>query len=216
MKQIRKVEPQFFKDYVNNSKPANCGILSRDIGNDVRTYMLSGMTPDSEENIPSEQNYQCAYTELDIEPEGNISHVDHFRKQSMFQSHRYIFDWNNLFTACNNENIGAKYKDKNIKQSDYQYLINPASENPNDYLTYSLLGDFLEKSDNMDSVEYIKAKTMIDLFNLNDYSLKQQRLTVSKQVQNMCELLSLEEIKNEIGRFDNFIEFVYNACVEIN
>ncbi len=208
MKKINKNEPQFFKDYLKTNKPKTWGELSRDISFDVRKYMLSGMTPDNNEYI-SEQNYQCAYTEIDIEPEE--SHVDHFKKQSMFQKHEFIFDWSNLFTASNNEDYGAKHKDKNININDYEYLINPALENPNKYLTYTLLGDVVEKSHDKNSIEYLKAKKTIDLFNLNDYALVEQRKTVSRQIKKMYEQLSLDEIKRNIGRFDTFVEFAYKA-----
>ena len=104
--------------------------------------MLSGLTPENKEYIP-EQNFQYAYTEVDIEPESSRSHFDHFRKQSMFHSHQYIFSWSNLFTASKNENFGAKYKDKHIDKADYQFLIDPSIDSPNDCLTYSLLGNIL-------------------------------------------------------------------------
>jgi len=181
----------------------------------VRTYMLSGMHPDNTET-PSEQNFQCAYTELNIEPESSDSHVDHFLKQSIAPSPKDIFNWSNLFTAYNSENFGAKSKDKKIKTDDYQYLINPALENPKDYLTYNLLGQILENTEDKKSNQYKKAKTTIELFNLNDRSLTQQRFTVSKQVKVMYDQLSLEEIKNEIGRFDNYVEFLYKAYNEMN
>ena len=214
MKKILKNQPQFFIDYLIKKKPNTWGELSKEVRHNVRIYMLSGMCPDDNtEIIPSEQNFQCAYTELNIEPES--SHVDHFRKQSIFPSHKYIFNWSNLFTACNNEDFGAKFKDKKIKKVDYQCLINPALDDPNDYLTYNLLGEILEKASDKKSIQYKKAKTTIYLFNLNDYSLVQQRKTVSKQVQAMCDQLTLEEIKKEIGRFDNFVEFAYKTFNEM-
>lgn len=90
--------------------------------------MLSGLVPDEtlEQNTISEQNFQCAYTEIDIEENGNSSHIDHFRKQSMFPNLR--FEWSNLFTSTNNEYYGAKYKDNiyRIQRDEYQNLINPA------------------------------------------------------------------------------------------
>ena len=213
MKKILKNQPQFFIDYLIKKKPNTWGELSKEVRHNVRIYMLSGMYPDDTETIPSEQNFQCAYTELNLE--SSNSHVDHFLKQSISSSPKDVFNWLNLFTACNSENFGAKSKDKIIKKEDYDYLINPALDDPNDYLTYSLWGNILEKEKDTESISYKKAKKTIKLFNLNDYSLVQQRKIVSKQVQAMCDQLTLEEIKKEIGRFDNFVEFAYKAYNEI-
>ncbi len=214
MKRIIKKEPAFFSNYISNKKTTSWQELSRDIGNDVRVYMLSGMTPDNCECC-SEQNYQCAYTELNIEPEATYSHIDHFKKRSIFKETASIFDWFNLFTASNHEDYGAKYKDKNIRKQDYKHLINPAFENPADYFTYNLLGDIVIKSKNKSSIEYLKAKKTIDLFNLQDKSLIEQRKSVAMQVKAMCKQLSLDDIKNEIGRFDSFVEFSYNAYNQV-
>ena len=114
--------------------------------------------------------------------------------------------------ACNSEYYGAKHKDKKIKRSDYDFLINPGAENPVDFLTYTLTGKIVELSNDEESTLYKKAKATIELFNLNDISLHNQRRTVSKQVQAVHDQLPLEEIKNEIGRFDSFIEFVFETC----
>lgn len=216
MKKITKVEPKFFTSYFEKERPETWEELSRAIGYDIRTYMLSGISPDGEEINPSEQNYQCAYTELDIEPEGSSSHVDHFRKQSMFQAHNYIFNWINLFTACNSNDYGAKHKDRNIQKEDYEYLINPAIDNPSKYITYNLLGKAIEASQDTNSKDFKIAKKTIDLFNLNERSLKAHRLSVSKQVQSVCNQLPLVEIKADIGKFDSFVEFVFKSCVEID
>ncbi len=209
MKKINKKEPEFFQNYIKSENPTSWKKLSKAIGKDIRNYMLSGFMPDGKIK-PAEQNNQCAYTELHIEPDTSSSHIDHFRKQSMFP--KEIFKWTNLFTVCNNENYGAKYKDKNIRQDDYKLLINPALENPKEYLTYTLNGHICEKSSNKNSYEYLKANKTIELFNLKDYSLQQQRLAVAYQVKAMCDQLSVEEIKKQIGRFDSFVEFVYDFC----
>jgi len=214
MKHITKNEPHFFSIYLYDHPPNTWEEVSRAIGHDVRVYMLSGMMPDGNELIPSEQNYQCAYTELDIEPEGRDSHIDHFRKQSMFQDLR--FEWTNLFTACNHDDYGAKHKDQHIVPSDYDDLIHPAIDHPSQYLTYNLLGKVIEVSQDVQSDAYKQAKKTLDLLNLNAYSLKQQRLAVSKQVQAVYKQLSLDEIKENVGKFDRFVEFVYHAYKEMD
>lgn len=216
MKKITKVEPEFFSSYLEKEKPETWEELSRAIGYDIRTYMLSGMSPDGDEINPSEQNYQCAYTELDIEPESSHSHIDHFRRKSGNMFPNLIFNWTNLFTACNNNDFGAKHKDRNIKKDDYEFLINPALDNPSKYITYNLLGKVIEVSKDTDSKEFKIAKKTIELFNLNEPALKAHRLSVSKQVQSVSNQLPLVEIKADIGRFDSFVEFVFKSCIEID
>ena len=71
MKKIEKNEPQFFSDY---PKPHSWGELSKKIGWNIRIFILSGLTEETE--VSAEQNFQCAYTETDIEPEGISSHID--------------------------------------------------------------------------------------------------------------------------------------------
>ncbi len=80
MRKIDKKEPDFYKEIIRKYKPEKWN----DIHNkaDIRFYMLS-----------DEQNFQCAYTELRIEPE--TSHIDHYIKQSFilndFQLCNYFY-----------------------------------------------------------------------------------------------------------------------------
>jgi len=150
MKQINKKEPEFYKLFLSENSPELWEKLSLKIGYNVRNYMLM-----------EEQNFQCAYTELRIEPEE--SHIDHFRKRSLFPE--LTFKWDNLLTSCNYEYYGAKYKDKHIKKRHYSNLINPVTNNPELYFMYSFTGEILITDKNED------AKLTIDLFNLNDRSL---------------------------------------------
>ncbi|MGB1205260.1 MAG: retron system putative HNH endonuclease [Chitinophagales bacterium] len=201
MKKIDKSEPSLFTDFIKKEKPKIWADFN--IGYDTRSYMLC-----------DEQNFQCAYTEIAIEPENTSSHIDHFRKKGMFP--KQCFEWQNLLTACNNEKYGAKYKDKNIKEEDYKLLIQPAIENPKSFFIYSFIGDIIPLSKDEQSNSYKKAKTSIDLFNLNHKSLKEQRKTVYKQVEAMYTFLTLKQLKEVIGRFDSFIEYVYYTLKQID
>ena len=115
MKRINKKEPVFFSEFIRKKKPVEWDEVSCAIGKDIRTYILSGSKPESkkEQNNFSEQNFQCAYTETDIEPKSASSHIDHFRKQSIFPSLK--FSWSNLLVSTNNESFGAKYKDNKFR-----------------------------------------------------------------------------------------------------
>lgn len=211
MKKINKREPEFFKSYIVKNKPIDWGALSKEIGYDIRDYMLSGSEPDKKNiNVnESEQNFQCAYTEIDIEPERN-SHIDHFKKQDLFP--RLKFDWQNIFACSNISYIGAKHKDNKykIKREDYELLINPVSDDPNDYFQYAITGEIIIRSNDKNSVNYKKAKTTIDVFNLNDKYLVELRKTVAKQLMDYGNSLSISDLKQNIGKFESFIDYIYN------
>jgi len=189
MKNIIKLEPTEFRQFIEKNNPQTWGEVSTEIGDNLRKYMLR-----------HEQNFQCAYTEIRIENDSTVSHIDHFHKQSMFPKKRFL--WNNLLTSCNSEFYGAKFKDKRITESDYKYLINPVLSNPATHLEYAITGEILSKD------EY--GKTTIELFNLNDKSLVEQRSTIAKQIKLMCNDFEVDELINQYMKFETFIRFVYN------
>lgn len=190
MKQISKQEPKFYQDFIRKKLPTEWRDVSLSIGYELRMFMLM-----------EEQNYQCAYTEIRVEPED--THIDHFRKQSLFPNMR--FDWNNLLASGNSEAYGARYKDKKLKkQQDYKFIINPVVDNPKDYFTYSFTGDIL--ADENDS----KAVKTIDYFNLNDYALLEQRKQVIREIQEMYKQFTVEELVKYIGKFESLIRSIYS------
>jgi uncharacterized protein (TIGR02646 family) len=190
MKPISKKEPPFYRDFIKQNSPTEWSDVSLSIGYELRMLMLM-----------EEQNYQCAYTEIRVEPED--SHIDHFRKQSLFQN--LIFDWNNLLVSCNSEAYGAKCKDKKLKKrEDYQFLINPVVDNPKDYFIYALTGDILV--DEHDP----KAVMTIDYFNLNDYALLEQRKQVIREIKEMYKQFTVDEFVKYIGKFESFIRSIYS------
>ncbi len=190
MKQIIKSEPKEFTRFVVKNNPKTWNNLSKKIGNQLRVYMLE-----------NEQNFQCAYTEIHINTDGLESHIDHFQKQSLYP--KLIFEWTNLFVACNCEYYGAKFKDKIIKEVDYQYVINPAKINPANHFNYSVTGEILSKDD--------FGKTTIDLFNLNDKSLVEQRNTVAKQIKLLHNIFDADELVNHFQKFESFIREIYKS-----
>jgi uncharacterized protein (TIGR02646 family) len=190
MKKINKKQPDFYKAFLEKNTPRSWETLTREIGYDIRRHMLT-----------EEQNFQCAYTETRLDPSSGQSHTDHFKKQNLFPD--MIFEWDNLFTACNNEYYGAKFKDRNIKKADYQYLINPAKEDPQKHFSYSMTGEVLADHDDE------KGKLTIDSFNLNDYALREQRKQVAYHIKAMHKDFSCEELVGLIGKFESFIKSIY-------
>jgi uncharacterized protein (TIGR02646 family) len=157
--------------------------------------------------LDNEQNGQCAYTEISVT--ANNSHIDHFVKQEFLNKglfrHLDIFDWENLFTACMSEEYGAKYKDKHkhIRPEDYKFLINPATENPADYLEYTFTGDILAKDNNA------KGEQTIRLFNLNAPALKERRKAVALQLNSYGSQFSCEELVKDLREFESMVTALY-------
>jgi uncharacterized protein (TIGR02646 family) len=188
MKKIDKNEPDLFINYLKKNKPQSWGILSKAIGNDIRSYMLA-----------EEQNCQCAYTEIRLSP--GSSHVDHFRKQSLFPT--LIFKWNNLFTSCNSDCYGARFKDSKIKRENYKYIINPGENETQNCFNYSITGEILADENNE------QAQITIALFNLNDYALVEQRKAAALAVMAMRKQFTVDKLVELIGQFESFIRAVY-------
>ena len=189
MKKINKSEPVFYQNYISGNKPQTWKQLSFDIGFDMRTYMLM-----------EEQNFQCAYTEIRLEPEQ--SHIDHFKKKSLYPN--LTFQWNNLLTSSNYDFYGARFKDKHIKKAHYQNIINPVIENPQQYFTYSFTGEILIDPKNE------KAKLTVEIFNLNDRSLVEQRKAIAEVIRAMVHQFTVEELIDYIGKFESFIRTLYS------
>ena len=188
MKKIDKNKPDLFRNYLKKINPKKWAILSKAIGYDIRSYMLA-----------EEQNCQCAYTEIRLSP--GSSHVDHFRKQSLFPT--LILKWNNLFTSCNSDCYGAKFKDRKIKREDYRYVINPGEDDTRNCFNYSITGEILVDENNK------QAQITIALFNLNDYALVEQRKAAAQAVMAMRKQFNVDELVEYIGQFESFIRAIY-------
>jgi uncharacterized protein (TIGR02646 family) len=86
------------------------------------------------------QGQRCAYCERRTGDERNDGHIEHFRNQA---NHGELeCDWANLFWSCSDEKTCGKYKDKCTKESgpqkkfDREDVIDPANEDPEDFLLF--------------------------------------------------------------------------------
>ena len=118
-----------------------------------------------------EQHRLSGYTEEPVR--FDISHIDHFRKQSLFNS--LVFDWNNFIVDSNDETHGAKFKDKYVKtMADNEKLINPVEEDASHYFKYELNGK-VNVADGLSETGRKRAAYTIEAFNLNESSLVERR-----------------------------------------
>ena len=114
------------------------------------------------------------------------------------------FAYNNLLVSCNSEEYGAKYKDKQIKsKADYTFLINPTVDAPSDYIEYTFTGEMEAIGENQKGIQ------TINYFNLNEQSLVNRRKRVIKNLGNMKDYLTEDELVAAIGEFETMIRQLY-------
>ncbi|MCW3126356.1 MAG: hypothetical protein JWO03_2014 [Bacteroidetes bacterium] len=154
--------------------------------------------------LETEQNWQCAYTELRLTEKNSDSHIDHFKRKHGALFPKLVFEYSNLFTASLDEDFGAKYKDKFVKAvADYDNLLSPSEINPANF-NYNIATGAIEGNT-------IKAKYTIEAFNLNHSDLKRNRLERIKLLEDYKDLYPLEETIGYIGEFESLIRYIYNV-----
>lgn len=115
----------------------------------------------------------CGYTEVPLSKDNR--HIDHYIKRDFAPD--LTFCWNNMIAAVKDSRFGADYKDEHVKRNDYDKseccytdILNPLKDEFAGRFRFSADGT-IEPSDSQD----IKAEKTIELFNLNEKSLKERR-----------------------------------------
>lgn len=199
MRKINKGEPiPEFQKWVNENKTTNWDDLPPDVSSKVRFHIMT-----------NEQNNLCGYTELPITMEK--SHIDHFRKRNGMGFESLTFDWNNFIIASIDDGFGAKYKDSRkskLTKDDYALIFNPIECGMDDFVEYDTDGKMYPLDEND-----CRVKRTIDVFNLNDPSLKNRRKSLIKNVVDCFEGgLGDEDIRNCLKNkgFPSVIEWELN------
>lgn len=144
-----------------------------------------------------EQHCMSGYTEKPLLLAG--SHIDHFRKQSLFNA--FVFDWNNFVVDGVDETYGARFKDKYVKScEDNEKLINPVTEDASRYFKYELNGNIAVVT-GLTPDDSARADYTIKAFNLNEASLSEHRRiiinTILDAYQDLSDELILEALDAE-------------------
>jgi len=188
MKTIKEV-PAFFSDYLKNKKPVVWNDLDTETNTQLRTHIKT-----------TEQHNVDAYTQQKLN--AKIEHIDHYKKRALFP--KLCFDYNNLFVANRNDEYGASYKDKKIKQADYDSIYNPALHKDKFEFSYDGSISPLNKNDD-------KAKRTIEMFNLDCSVLKMRRRDVFVEANNMSNQFNKDEIIKLFGyEFHTGIDLLIN------
>jgi uncharacterized protein (TIGR02646 family) len=192
VRQINKIDSTFFDHNVKHHKPKNWD-ETKPFRAELREHILV-----------NEQNHQCAYTELYINSASpNECHIDHFKKRQLFPD--LFDDYNNLFVATNNEDFGAKYKDKGLKdKAAYDLLLSPLSVRAT-YFTYDKATGEMEGNS-------LEASRTIEVFNLNHPYLVLRRLRIIETVTSYKDQeMSFDLALSATRGFENLIQYIYTV-----
>jgi uncharacterized protein (TIGR02646 family) len=202
MFKIDKNEPIFFKKA--KSKVKKTRISSAWSSSEIET-----IRPKLREYILlEEQNLLCAYCEREIDDNPKNSNIDHFRLKAGHLFPEKTLDYNNLLVSCNTKGRCSNYKDKHIKSKDeYNNIVNPITENPDDFFDYLLTGRIVAIDKNP------KSEFTIDIFQLGrerEESLSRQRKDIADSLEHIKNL-SLDEVYEIFGNeFYSFIKIIYS------
>jgi len=192
MFKVDKNEPEFFIDAKRRvNRPNESRAWSDENITNIRANLAT--------EILTEQNSLCIYCEKSVEDYPKNCHIDHFKKRDLFPNE--TLNYNNLIISCNEERRCAKYKDKHISREDYNRFINPVIENPEDFLEYTFYGE-LEPKSNLSESDIVKAEFTIEILNLNDRSLVEERKNF---ISILCSFISQIETIEQLNVFKNFI-----------
>lgn len=192
---IHKNEPYYFTVAKNKVKTPKVKWAWEDrairkISEKLREYILL-----------DEQNLCCAYCQKEIDASKYCSNIDHFKTRNLFPE--LTLEYNNLLVSCNTKNRCSSSKDSQTSilktREDYKKIVNPVSDNPDEYFDYLATGEIIGKNE--------KAQFTIELFNLKDTSLTQCRLEVAKVLVSID--LSVEEICDILPDYHSFIKNIY-------
>jgi len=160
--------------------------------------------------LKEEQHNLSGYTEKPLVT-ANV-HIDHFKKQALFNDREHVFGWENMIVDEHAE-YGADHKDKTLKQrSDYTKLINPVTEDPHHFLTYMDAG-IVRPQEAISPDDIQKANYTIETFNLNHPLLVEKKRIAIMYVRKYKEYgLTDAEIKDcmkDYG-FPSVVEYALN------
>ena len=125
----------------------------------------------------------CGYTEVPLNQ--GLSHIDHYIKRDIDPN--LTFCWENMIAAVKDDKFGADWKDNHIKRNDYdkkmkcyRNVLNPITSDFIDRFKFATDG-FMEPVDRNDQI----AQNTIDVFNLNEFSLKNRRKEAMQAARDM-------------------------------
>ena len=206
MRRINKSEePQSLRSF-NKAKHEKWG----EIHNEANWHVYN----DCLRQCIEDQAHLCGYTEVPLTEKNR--HIDHYIKRDFAPD--LTFCWNNMIAAVKGSRFGADYKDKHVKRNDYDKseccytdIFNPVKDEFAGRFRFSADGT-IEPSDNKD----IKAEKTIELFNLNEKSLKERRKVQMENVRTYIENDYTKEATLAALTEDGFVSAIEYELSQVN
>lgn len=205
MFKIVKDEPDCFKDAKNKVKLPLISSAWNEIGNAEKSFKKRLIR----HILRKEQNNVCAYCEKEIKYYGKVSGIDHFKKRD--DCPKDVLNYNNLLVSCQAQGHCESFKDsqKSHTCADYDNIINPTIDNPNDFFEYGLAGDILIK-ENLNNIQKKKAEFTIKIFKLNAQSLIEARKRITPHLEKYAKQgFEMNDIFEYLSGYQSFIENIY-------
>lgn len=203
MLDIKKEEPIFFKEIKKN-------ILQTKVSSAWKENSVRNISHILREHILlDEQELLCCYCEKEIDESSEVSNIDHFKTRNLFPN--LTLDYNNLVVSCNANKQCSSYKDKHVKsQKDYENIVNPVLENPNEYFDYLLTGEIFPRDNLRDSARK-KAIFTIKIFQLNSTKQVNSRKEISRFLFHLKSdhTPTLNAVYNYIKDYKGFTSNIY-------
>lgn len=206
MRRINKSEePQSLRSF-NKAKHEKWGEFSNKANRHVYNDCLQQCIED--------QTHLCGYTEVPLSKDNK--HIDHYIKRDFAPD--LTFCWNNMIAAVKGSRFGADYKDEHVKRTDYDRfgccytdILNPLKDEFAGRFRFSADGT-IEPSDSQD----IKAKKTIELFNLNEKSLKERRKVQMENVRQYTKDGFAKEKIPALLAEDGFVSAIEYELSQVN
>lgn len=208
----KKAEPDFFKDFKKRYKLKNWEEYNKkdldgkgiEVKRKLKIFMLEeeqkGYCPYCERKILKYKKSDVEKNELEKFLKEQV-HIEHIIPKSLKPQ---LFEkYDNILSCCTSrETCGFK------KGNEYsENFINPVLEDPKEYFEYDIkTGEIRPK--NIEQEKRIKAEVTIEILNLNQERLKNQRYTLLKLLMQIHKMEDFSYYKNE--NFPSLVEYFEN------
>jgi uncharacterized protein (TIGR02646 family) len=115
--------------------------------------------------LSAQTQEHCSY--CDAYPQRSADDtIDHFKPKSIEAFYHLAFDWHNLYIACADcqKNKGAQYSDLLLRPDDREYTFEQ-------YFIYNYNNHLIEPNPRASEADQEKARTTIQILNLNQLGL---------------------------------------------
>ncbi len=135
------------------------------------------------------QDEKCAYCECKLDL--HEGHIEHFRRKNVDWFPELTFEWGNLYYSCCRNGTCGRHKDRVLDKPRVGELIDPCTDNPEDYLQFTFDGNVAVRSE-LSEEGASRATLTIDTFNLRHTQLVEMRLNTLKSYEWLKQMSAIQ------------------------